>query len=45
MKFDAKGDPQQSPYVMWKVEAGKFVEVPMTPPAPTEKTEEAKDAK
>lgn len=35
MKFDAKGDPQQSPYVVWKVENGKFVEVPMAaPPTP-----------
>lgn len=35
MRFDEKGDPQQSPYVMWKVEGGKFVEVPMNaPPAP-----------
>ena len=35
MRFDEKGDPQQSPYVMWKVEGGKFVEVPMkAPPVP-----------
>ena len=34
LKFDDKGDPQQSPYVMWQVENGKFVEVPMTAPAP-----------
>ncbi|MGC8762940.1 MAG: branched-chain amino acid ABC transporter substrate-binding protein [Acidobacteriota bacterium] len=35
LKFDEKGDPQQSPYVMWKVEGGKYVEVPMdAPPAP-----------
>jgi len=34
LKFDEKGDPQQSPYVMWKVEGGKYVEVPMdAPPA------------
>lgn len=31
MKFDDKGDPQQSPYVMWKVEGGKFVEMPAQP--------------
>lgn len=35
MKFDDKGDPQQSPYVMWKVEGGKFVELPpAAAPAP-----------
>lgn len=35
MRFDEKGDPQQSPYVMWKVENGKFVEMPMNAsPAP-----------
>lgn len=46
MKFDAKGDPQQSPYVMWKVENGNFVEVPMTPPAAApDKPAETKPAK
>ena len=34
MRFDDKGDPQQSPYVMWKVEGGKFVELPPTSAAP-----------
>jgi branched-chain amino acid transport system substrate-binding protein len=34
MKFDDKGDPQQSPYVMWKVEGGKFVELPPASAAP-----------
>jgi branched-chain amino acid transport system substrate-binding protein len=35
MRFDEKGDPQQSPYVMWKVEGGKLVEAPMNaPPTP-----------
>jgi branched-chain amino acid transport system substrate-binding protein len=33
MKFDDKNDPQQSPYVMWKVENGTFVEVPKDAPA------------
>lgn len=33
MKFDEKGDPQQSPYVIWKVDNGKYVEVPMDAPA------------
>lgn len=33
MRFNEKGDPQQSPYVMWKVVNGKFVEVPMNAPA------------
>ncbi len=42
MKFDEKGDPQQSPYVMWKVEGGRFVEVPMgAPPAPAPAPAEA----
>lgn len=36
MKFDDKNDPQQSPFVMWKVEGGTFVEVPKDAPvAPT----------
>jgi branched-chain amino acid transport system substrate-binding protein len=39
MKFDEKGDPQQSPYVMWKVSDGKFVEVPA--PAETPANAEA----
>ncbi len=35
MKFDDKNDPQQSPYVMWQVVGGKFVEAPKdVPPAP-----------
>ncbi len=35
LKFDEKGDPQQSPYVMWKVQGGKFIEMPAQPtPAP-----------
>jgi branched-chain amino acid transport system substrate-binding protein len=33
IKFDERGDPQQSPYVIWKVENGKFVEVSMSAPA------------
>ena len=46
MKFDDKGDPQQSPYVMWKVENGKFVEVPMAPPAAaSDKAAETRPAK
>ena len=36
MKFDDKNDPQQSPYVMWKVENGALVEVPKDAPAATE---------
>ncbi len=32
MKFDDKNDPQQSPYVMWEVKNGKFVEVPSDAP-------------
>lgn len=37
MKFDDKNDPQQSPYVMWKVEGGAFVEAPkeIPPVAPS----------
>jgi hypothetical protein len=35
MKFDEKNDPQQSPYVMWVVQNGTFVEAPKdVPPAP-----------
>ncbi len=33
MKFDDKNDPQQSPFVMWKVEGGAFVEAPKDAPA------------
>jgi branched-chain amino acid transport system substrate-binding protein len=33
MKFDDKNDPQQSPYVMWTVQNGAFVEVPKDAPA------------
>jgi len=33
MKFDDKNDPQQSPFVMWKVEGGVFVEAPKDAPA------------
>jgi branched-chain amino acid transport system substrate-binding protein len=43
MKFDEKGDPQQSPYVMWKVVGGKFVEVPAHSEAPAQ-TEEPAEA-
>ena len=35
MKFDEKNDPQQSPYVMWVVQNGTFVEAPKdVPPEP-----------
>jgi branched-chain amino acid transport system substrate-binding protein len=33
MKFDDKNDPQQSPYVMWIVQNGAFVEAPKDAPA------------
>lgn len=33
MKFDEKNDPQQSPYVMWVVQNGTFVEAPKDAPA------------
>jgi branched-chain amino acid transport system substrate-binding protein len=32
MKFDDKNDPQQSPYVMWNVVGGTFVEAPKEAP-------------
>jgi branched-chain amino acid transport system substrate-binding protein len=32
MKFDDKNDPQQSPYVMWQVVGGTFVEAPKEVP-------------
>ena len=33
--FDDKNDLQQSPYVMWKVQNGAFVEAPKeVPPTP-----------
>lgn len=37
IKFDKKGDPESSPWAVWKVENGAFVPVPMPPPQ--EKTE------
>ncbi len=46
IKFDDKNDPQQSPYVMWKVENGKFVEVPADAPiTPAPATAAAQPAK
>lgn len=33
MKFDDKNDPQQSPFVMWQVKDGVFVEAPKIAPA------------
>lgn len=39
-KFNAKGDPEESPYVMWEVESGKFVPVSKlseNQPAPSKK--------
>jgi len=37
LKFDKNGDPDESPYVMWQVKNGKYVELP-----PVEKSEEKK---
>ncbi len=34
LKFDDKGDPATAPWVVWKVEGGKFVVAPKPVPAP-----------
>ncbi len=33
-KFDTKGDPAKAPWVIWKVDGGKFVVAPKPVPAP-----------
>jgi branched-chain amino acid transport system substrate-binding protein len=40
-KFDEKGDPSSSPYVIWKVQGGAFVPVDMNAPAPPPPAEPA----